>query len=470
MIVALYRIIKALTFLMFTVTLLSFQNAIGQLNTQEQVAEIDNLLREISEEHKPKTYQIQNVSVLTMADSAMLENQDVLVKDGIIRKIGKGLAVDSDATIIDGTGMYLMPGLTDMHVHLTSQDQWQNNWLLLLLINGVTTVRDMHGDHEKLILRENIRSNKILGPNLYQTGKIINDLNNHEYEYAPTPERGREIVIEQKTAGHDFVKVYNELKKDVYNAVLNEAEHQEILVIGHVPDGIEVLEAVNHLHTIEHLTGYKEWNDSEVYLNAPENYAEITATSNTWNCPTLLTHLVNWDRQRITELINDDEISKLVPDDLKKKRKKHLNKKAKQKTKTVQKHGPQNVHRIQEIVLKLHRANAKLIAGTDATPGFGIMIPGFSLHEELKSMVEIGIPIYDVLEMTTCNAALAMGKEEEFGTIEEGKRADLLLLNSNPFDDIDNLKDKSGVMVRGIWLSDEVIEEISTRIQTTFGN
>ena len=440
---------KVLTFLVFAVSILGFQGANGQQKSDEQAAEIEKILEEVSEKNKPKSYQIQNVSILTMADSAMLGNQDVLVENGIIQKIGKGLLPSSNATIIDGTGKYLMPGLADMHVHLSNQDQWQKTWILLLVLNGVTTVRDMHGEPAKLVLKDKIRDNEILGPNLYQTGKIVNSIDNRFYEYAPTPQRGREIVLQQKTAGYDFIKIYNELKKDVYHAMLDEAQKQEILVVGHVPDEVNVLDAINHLYTIEHLTGYKEWNDSEVYLNAPENYAEITASSNTWNCPTLLTHLINWDKERITALINNEEVAKLIPNQLKKKREKHLNKNSKQKTKTVEKYGPQNIQRLQEMVLKLYKANAKLISGTDATPGFGIMIPGFSLHEELKLMVEIGIPLYDVLKMTTYNAALAMGKGKEFGTIEEGKRADLLLLNGNPLQNITNLGDRAGVMIRG---------------------
>jgi imidazolonepropionase-like amidohydrolase len=92
------------------------------------------------------------------------------------------------------------------------------------------------------------------------------------------------------------------------------------------------------------------------------------------------------------------------------------------------------------------------------------------LYQELKILNEIGIPTYDVLKMTTINAALAMNKETEFGTVEIGKRADLLLLNANPLENIENLKKINGLMVRGIWLSEEEIQKLTSKVKQTFGN
>ena len=126
-------------------------------------------------------------------------------------------------------------------------------------------------------------------------------------------------------------------------------------------------------------------------------------------------------------------------------------------------------HGFTQIVLALYNSNAKLVAGTDAG-SIPLLVPGFSLHEELAALNSIGIASYDVLKMTTVNAALAMGKEYEFGTIEVGKRADLLLLDSNPLEDINNLKKQAGIMVRGIWLSDKELDLIKKEIKTTFGN
>lgn len=126
-----------------------------------------------------------------------------------------------------------------------------------------------------------------------------------------------------------------------------------------------------------------------------------------------------------------------------------------------------NFNVLKDIVLNLYHANAKMIAGTDAGNLF-FLIPGFSLHEELKLLNEIGIPVYDVLKMATVNASIALGKEKEFGTIEEGKRADLLLLNENPLKGIQNLAKRQGIIIRGVWLSDKDLQEISSKIELIF--
>lgn len=134
----------------------------------------------------------------------------------------------------------------------------------------------------------------------------------------------------------------------------------------------------------------------------------------------------------------------------------------------VDKFGESNFETLKKIVLNLYNSKAKLIAGTDAG-NLPLLIPGYSLHQELKIMSEIGIPNYEVLKMTTINAALATNKETEFGTIEVGKRADLLLLNSNPLDNIENLQNKNGLMVRGIWLSEEDINKLTDKVKLAFG-
>jgi imidazolonepropionase-like amidohydrolase len=121
------------------------------------------------------------------------------------------------------------------------------------------------------------------------------------------------------------------------------------------------------------------------------------------------------------------------------------------------------------VVLNLYNSKAKLIAGTDAG-NLPFLIPGYSLHQELRLMYEFGIPTYEILKMTTINAALAMNKENEFGTVEVGKRADLLLLNSNPLDNIENLRNKNGLMVRGIWLSEEDIKKLTDKVKLAFGS
>lgn len=452
-----------------TFAFLFFLTASGQLISKKESAAIDNILTESSGQFKPKTYIIQNVSILTMKDSELIKNQSVLIENGIIQKIGTDIQ-NPNATLIDGTGKFLMPGLTDMHVHLFERHPLKNTWMILLLINGVTSVRDMCGEPGKLQLRDKIKRNEILAPNIYQSGPIIDGVKDNSglFAFASSPEQGREIVVGQKKAGYDFIKVYDGLTKEVYSAIVDEAHKQGMLVDGHLPDKITLEEALKLNHnSIEHLNGYFEWKDNQVSLSVSENYASLTASANVWNCPTIYNHCMNWSRKGAAEMFTYAETSGLIPSALRETWKKRISNNSKEVMEIVDKFGESNNETLKKIVLNLYNSKAKLIAGTDAG-NLPLLIPGYSLHQELKIMAEIGIPTYEVLKMTTINAALAMNKDTEFGTVEVGKRADLLLLNSNPLDDIENLQNKNGVMVRGIWLSEGEIKNLTDKVKLSF--
>ena len=442
----------------------------AQLISKKELAAIDQILLETSNQFKPRTHIIQNVTILTMKDDEVLKNQSVLIENGVIQKIGTSIEKQA-ATIIDGTGKYLMPGLADMHVHLFDKHPLKNTWMMMLLLNGVTTVRDMCGEPGKLQLRDKIKKNEILAPNLYQSGPIINGIKDNSglFAYASSPERGREIVMSQKKAGYDFIKVYDALTRDVYLAITDEAQKQGMLVDGHLPDQVSLEEVLKQNHnSIEHLTGYFEWKDNQVSLTAPDNYAVLTANSPVWNCPTLYNHYMNGSRKGASDVIAFAETSGLIPNGLTEIWKKRMNNNSKDVLEIVDKYGASNFESFRKIVVSLYNSKAKLIAGTDAG-NLPFLIPGYSLHQELKILTELGIPPHDVLKMVTINAAIAMNKENDFGTVEVGKRADLLLLNSNPLDNIANTQDKCGIMVRGIWLSEEELNKLTDKIKLAFG-
>jgi imidazolonepropionase-like amidohydrolase len=177
---------------------------------------------------------------------------------------------------------------------------------------------------------------------------------------------------------------------------------------------------------------------------------------------------MNGSRKGAADMFTYAETSGLVPSALIEMWKKRISSNSKEVMEIVDKFGESNFETLKTIVLNLYNSKAKLIAGTDAG-NLPLLIPGYSLHQELKIMNEIGIPTYEVLKMTTINPALAMNKDTEFGTVEVGKRADLLLLNYNPLDKIENLQDKNGLMVRGIWLSEEEIKKLTDKVKLVFG-
>jgi imidazolonepropionase-like amidohydrolase len=439
----------------------------AQLITKKESTAISGIIREISETHKPRNYVFRNATLITMTDSILVRDQDVLVVDGLINTIGADLKDVGDAIEIDATNRYLMPGLTDMHVHLFEGHPMKETWTLLFLVNGVTTVRDMNGQPGKLAEREKIRSNTLLAPSLLQGGPILTSVKERFMEYVATPDAGREAVRKQKTAGYDFIKVHDKLTKETYLAVADEAREQGLFVAGHTPDQVSLADALRaKQQTIEHLTGYFEWKDNiEVVTTAEQGYASMTATAGVWNCPTLFNHLMNISRADLEKELADPATSAFVPHSLMEKWKKPLENVNKQYDAL----SDQNFNRLKGIALNLHRSGAPMIAGTDSGNLF-FLVPGVSLYKELLLLNKIGIPAYDVLKMATTNASKAMGRADEFGVIAAGSRADLILLENNPLDNLVNLNKKKGVMVRGIYFSENDLQLIADKIRSAFGN
>jgi hypothetical protein len=355
---------KPMKHILFGISLLIGGCCNAQLISKKESSSISAIIREISESHKPGNYVFRNATLITMIDSILIRDQDVLVVNGLIKTIGQDLTDVGEALEIDATDKFLMPGLTDMHVHLFDGHPMKETWTLLLLINGVTTIRDMNGQPEKLVEREKIKSNALLSPFVLQAGPILTGAKENFMEYVAAPEQAREVVKKQKSAGYDFIKVHDKLSKEIYLAVVDEARKQGLIVAGHVPDQVTLADALKaKQHTIEHLTGYFEWkNNIEVVLTAEQDYALMTANAGVWNCPTLFNHLMNISRKDLTRELADPLTSAFVPHSLMEKWKKPLENVNKQYDALCD----QNFDNLKQIVLHLYRDGAPLIAGTDA--------------------------------------------------------------------------------------------------------
>ena len=244
-----------------------------------------------------------DVDVLTMVEDDALESHTVLVQDGRIVAVGPStsLTVPEDATVIDGTGCTLLPGLADMHVH-----NWTESEHLLFVANGVTTVRNMFGSPDQLAWRDEIAAGERFGPTIYTAGPIVDGSPPvwPGSRVVTSFEEGVEAVHEQAAAGYDFIKVYERLSQDAYDGIVVAAEELGIPVMGHVPSavGLEVVLLSGQV-TIEHLDKYDEllrgesrpslgrmsmenWAGVDLAL-APE-VAQRTREAGLWNCPTLV--------------------------------------------------------------------------------------------------------------------------------------------------------------------------------------
>ncbi len=418
-----------------------------------------------------------DVTVLPMDGERTLENQTVLVRDGLIAAIGSRdeVRVPPGAQVIDGRGRYLMPGLVDMHVHIEYDSD-----LLLLAANGVTSIRNMWGNTgmklnlglpDQLVLREAIAAGELFGPAIYTTGPVMEgDPPNHPMmEVFRDPEEARLSVASQKAKGYDFIKVYDHLSPETYQAILEAAAANGIKVVGHVPKqvGLESVLPGGQL-TIEHLQGYIDADTAEFLIpeEGLDEYAKLTRQSGVWNCPTLSLYPKNNQSQiGLQRLESQPGMAYLPP--LPRLLTPFM---YRQMSASHTYQGQDYPERIAELnrrmLAALHRAGAGILLCTDAAQSYHI--PGFSIHEELALLVEAGLSPYEALAAGTRDAAIALDRANELGTIAEGLRADLLLLEADPFEDVTNASMRAGVMLRGRWMSEEDLHEMLAGLETSF--
>jgi hypothetical protein len=403
---------------------------------------------------------ITNVNVLPMDRERILTGQSVLIERGIITRLGPAgsVRIPSGARTIDGTGKYLIPGLVDVHVHLASNPEDQQRGLLKLFVaNGVTTVVNLRGTPQILDLRAAVGSGRVLGPRLYTVGPYVNE------PFVTTPQDVERAVVEQKRAGYDFIKLHGSLSRDAYHRLNEVARREGIRVIGHAPRNIGVAAMfAERQYMIAHgeeflydtLNRSTDSSLSGVEAQIP-GWARATARAGIWLTPNLTAF------DMIARQVNDLDAVLARPE------MRYLPR-ANQEgwgpatnvyfNRFPKSRGPGIVaryHLIEKLVLAFHKAGVRLLVGTDAM-NTGV-IPGFSAHDELADLVTAGLTPYEALRAATANAAEFLAEPGDRGTVAAGQKADLLLLDANPLENIGNSRRIAGVMVRGRWFAREDI-------------
>ncbi len=433
-------------------------------------------------QEKAKTSQVVafvDVNVVPMDRERVLEAQTVIVRDGRIVEIGAAAKtkVPEGALRIEGRGKYLMPGLADMHVHIPPGDGTNNDGpsqvLKLFLANGVTTIRGMAGHPSNLLVRERVAKGELVGPTIYAAGPPIHG------QVAATTEAAEKIVAQQKSAGYDLLKVHEGLTPETYAAIVAAARRLGIPFAGHVTAGVGLKRALDaQQSSVEHLDGYLQ---SLVAENSPvppptsqvvlgpvlahideskiASLAEATRKAGVWNDPTLTLFklVVSYDKPE--DLLKWPEMQ-YIPVNMRQAF-------AKQKAGTAgipasAAERQRYVELRNKMVKALHAAGAKLLVGPDSPQFF--LVPGFATHRELQSFVEAGLTPYAALEAATRNPAEYLKGASEFGTVEVGKRADLLLVEANPLQSVANVARRAGVMVRGRWMPQSELQKMLDEI------
>jgi imidazolonepropionase-like amidohydrolase len=420
-------------------------------------------------------YAITDVTIVDVEKGILVPRQTVLVVNDRIEKIGAQgkIKIPQGATIIDGQGLYLMPGLVDAHVHYFDAPVFGR----LMIANGVLLVRDTGMPNEYILpLRDDLNSSNTLGPELITTGAILDG----DPPIIPsisvgikTPEDGRAEVRRQAEAGVDMIKTYSRLDKDVFLAIVDEAKKQDLKVVAHLPESIYIEDAAAAgLGSSEHFNGFEkviakllgepvnltfmgQASDAGYFLRLDEVnpqelqkvYERIRASGMTI-CPTVVTFktLTKIDTYWDGNFLQSEYISQGVTDLWK-------------SLWTQQENLPDFIwQNWMQMVVDLNKTGVPLMIGTDLMlPG---IIPGYSAHEEMVIWQEAGIPPADILRSAMLVPVQFMGLEDRLGSISEGKTASMVLLRANPLDDIHNSQQIESVFLRGQYFSREDLYQL----------
>jgi len=398
---------------------------------------------------------IYNVTLIDIVNSisrnnvAMILNENKI--DNIIAinnnhdrsNIDQFIKNNSDVILINATGKYLIPGLIDMHAHVAGVLENSFNYSLAvetlstLLDYGVTTIRNTGGPTEKSInLREAISSNEIHGPQILTAGELLNspqEIIPFVEKKVSTEKEIRTEVKKQANMGVDFIKLYVGLTPNLVNAAIDEAHLNGIRVIGHLystswADAADMgIDYLTHGVPVDH----------SILSGENNSIFRTSSVAGPFDHFSWL-EMVDLNSQEVSEMVESLSRNNVTVDP------------TLSIYEAMLRDHPNSKYlwsKIMGLTKKMYDNDVNIVAGTDI-PNFGL-IPGKSLHHELELLVRTGIPQHEVIRIATINAAKSLELDDEIGTIELNKQADMVILSSNPLEDIRNTQDIHMVINNG---------------------
>jgi imidazolonepropionase-like amidohydrolase len=409
---------------------------------------------------------ITHVTVIDPESESVRPDMTVIVRDGRIASIDPSTEQESwpGANVVEGTGKYLIPGLWDMHVHLSLTTR---SALPVLVANGITTVRDLGGNLSEIDgWRGQIDAGYLTGPRILRVGPMLNGQSFNHLQMVPGDSsaiRGAARVLKQ--IGVDAIKIHRRLPRESYFALLDEAKQLGIPVVGHIPMTVTPSEAsdagqatIEHAETLFEGTFTTEAGDvplsDAIRRFRSEGAEELFARfvrNGTPVTPTLVAY---------RSIIESAE-PPATPDPRRRYVAASMLRYESEQESAVSADELAEVRAVfaelREVVRQMHAAGVTLLTGTDTAI---TRLPGFSLHDELGLLVGAGLSPMEALHAATIAPATAAGRSEELGSIAVGKIGDLVVLAANPLEDISNTQRIDAVVLNGVLLDRPRLDEL----------
>jgi imidazolonepropionase-like amidohydrolase len=400
---------------------------------------------------QPRPVAIAHVNVIDTAAGTLARDVTVTMSGGTITAVGKD-APPAGAQLVDGGNTFVVPGLWDMHTHLSYA---RASALPVLAATGVLFVRDVGSALTEIDeWRGQIAGGSITGPSIVRAGPILNGQESNQYHLViANAADARMAVRTLKKAGVDLLKTHRRTSRDAYFALADEAKKLSLPLVGHVPMTVTPAEAsdagqqtIEHVETLFEGTFAAAHNGRVTAANMAEWRASPAAAS-------LWSTFVRNGTVVDPTLIAQGYLARILNSNSPDPRLRFLAKSARQlmdstlvNLPAAQKAEiPPFVREREAVTLQMHRAGVTLVTGTDVA---FLHPPGFSLHDELAMLVESGLTPAEVLRAATINCA-KLFPSLDAGAVAPGKRADLVLLDANPLDDIRNTTRIHAVVLRG---------------------
>ena len=433
-----------------------YESALGTFVSRsgaDGMATLADISKNISGSHAD-TLALVGGTLIDGTGAAAVPDSVVVIHDGRIVAAGPraSVKVPGDAKVVDAHGKTIMPGLWDMHAHFE-----QVEWGPIYLAAGVTTVRDCGNEFEFITaVRDAVAKGQGLGPRILAAG-VVDGSGPLALGVArvDTPEQSKMWVDKYHDAGFQQMKIYSSVKLDEIKVIADEAHRLGMTVTGHIPEGLDAyqgvnagMDQINHIQYIDQIMlpplpkeadGQARLKaQAEIDLNSPEAQKAIAFLKehNTVIDPTLVIFEFITASTAKPPASFEPGVAKIAPE-------------LAQVLVDVSPPSPlqplidKSFAKELEIVGALHRAGIRIVAGTDQT------VPGYSLHRELELYVQAGFTPMEAIQAATIVPARVMGVDKELGTIEPGKRADMIILSANPLDDIHNTRKVESVITNG---------------------